>query len=885
MKPLRLEIQAFGPYAGHETVDFEKLSENGIFLIKGPTGSGKTTIFDAMTFALYGGSSGDDTRNKFGRNDLEEWRCNQADKNAATEVSFTFSVQDRKYRFTRRLVPKRKNLSAEYSAGELDENGVLLPFFENPKKDDLTGKATELIGLTKEQFRQVVLLPQGQFERFLTASSTEKESILQKIFDADRWERYAQNFFTAANDRKTALENEKNAVLQSLAEEGAGTVSDLDCQIENRKTAKDALDEAHGAFHSREKQERLNTDRALAERFRPLHAARKKLEALEGKKAEMAEKRARYENAERAEALRTVVSDYEKAEGEYGSRVRTWKGKQALLSGAQQRYQRAREAKQAHDANSPVSDLQTKIGEYEAKRPFYRDLTQLRQQLTSARQNYNLGKQYFQKANDTFEQARQQAQAAFLKSEAAEQTAREFRARYYAGIYGEIASQLTDHVPCPVCGSPLHPHPAEKTAESVSKNEMEEAETAAGKARQRWKSAEDQRQAAEAEKQSSEKRLRDAEKAWNDAAAALRNAEANLIDRIPDSYTLEGRLNELKTKIAQYQSASEQLRNEAETAKEALDRLNAQIDAAAEECRNAENLRNDAKSALEAALIQNGCHDYLRVKQELLPDPKRKAMHTELVEYDRDVQMASRELSQMQQALAGLEEPDTARFDARQAEITEENNTYAKRGAELQAEIARLTKKRSLLQEKWAHFEAEIGEAENDLAFAKKLRGDSGIGLQRYVLAILFNQVIGQANQMLEKVHGGRYRLYRSDDKGAGNKRGLELKVSDNRSPDTQGRSVAMLSGGEKFLVSLSLSIGMSTVAQKTGVQIEALFIDEGFGTLDDSSIHDAMDILESVRRSSGMIGIISHVRLLESNIPTHLEVIKTNGGSTIVPV
>lgn len=239
----------------------------------------------------------------------------------------------------------------------------------------------------------------------------------------------------------------------------------------------------------------------------------------------------------------------------------------------------------------------------------------------------------------------------------------------------------------------------------------------------------------------------------------------------------------------------------------------------------------------------------------------------------------------MQQELTGLEEPDTAQFDARQAEITEETNTYVKRSAELQAEIARLIKKRATLQKKWTHFETEIGEAENNLAFAKKLRGDSGIGLQRYVLAIMFNQVIGEANRMLEKVHGGRYRLYRSDDKGAGNKRGLELKVYDNRSPDTEGRSVAMLSGGEKFLVSLSLSIGMSTVAQKTGVQIEALFIDEGFGTLDDSSIHDAMDILESVRRSSGMIGIISHVQLLENNIPTHLEVIKANGGSTIVPV
>ena len=156
---------------------------------------------------------------------MEEWRCNQADKSTATEVSFTFSVQNRKYQFTRRLVPKRKNLSAEYSAGEIDESGVLIPFFENPKKDDLTSKAVELIGLTKEQFRQVVLLPQGQFERFLTASSTEKESILKKIFEADKWEAYAQNFFTAANDRKTTLENEKNAVAQSLAEEGVATIS------------------------------------------------------------------------------------------------------------------------------------------------------------------------------------------------------------------------------------------------------------------------------------------------------------------------------------------------------------------------------------------------------------------------------------------------------------------------------------------------------------------------------------------------------------------------------------------------------------------------------------------------------------------------------------
>lgn len=295
--------------------------------------------------------------------------------------------------------------------------------------------------------------------------------------------------------------------------------------------------------------------------------------------------------------------------------------------------------------------------------------------------------------------------------------------------------------------------------------------------------------------------------------------------------------------------------------------------------------RNEVESKLEEALAQHGYTDHLLVKQELLPDGERKKLHTELVEYDRDLKTVTLELADRQKELSGVVEPDATRFEARQQEITEKSESFAKQQAALQTEIDRMTRKQGELQKKQEHFDREIQEAEDDLIFAKKLRGDTGIGLQRYVLAIMFNQVIGEANRMLEKVHGGRYHLYRSDDRGAGNKRGLELKVHDNRSPDTEGRGVAMLSGGEKFLVSLALSIGMSTVAQRAGVQIEALFIDEGFGTLDDSSISDAMDILESVRRSSGMIGIISHVGLLESNIPTHLEVKKTSAGSTIVPV
>ena len=277
MKPLKLELQAFGPFVERQEVDFEKLSENGIFLIKGNTGSGKTTIFDAMTFALYGGGSGEDSKSKTGRNDIAEWRCMQADGSLDTYVALTFSVHDRKYYFKRSLELKRKNYSAHYEAGEIDDDGNIIPFFNNPKKDDLTNKAEELVGLTKEQFRQVVLLPQGQFERFLTASSDEKEVILQKIFGTEQWERYAKWFFTIANDAKAKLDDEKTEVLNDLAEEGVSTVEELAAKIDSTKAEKAELEREHIAFDGKKKQDALNADRVLLVDFKNLHSIEDRL--------------------------------------------------------------------------------------------------------------------------------------------------------------------------------------------------------------------------------------------------------------------------------------------------------------------------------------------------------------------------------------------------------------------------------------------------------------------------------------------------------------------------------------------------------------------------------------------------------------------------------
>ena len=286
---------------------------------------------------------------------------------------------------------------------------------------------------------------------------------------------------------------------------------------------------------------------------------------------------------------------------------------------------------------------------------------------------------------------------------------------------------------------------------------------------------------------------------------------------------------------------------------------------------------------IEKALTEKGFDSIESVKSLLRSPEEREKLHSAVVEHKTATQENGTKLGQKQKELEGKQEPDSTKFEERQKEIQDEANNYTNNNARLNSEIERLSKKYEKLSSEKLDYDKGIKEVEDDWGFAKKLRGDTGVGLSRYVLAVMFGQVIAEANRMLEKVHCGRYRLLRTSDKGAGNKRGLELKVHDNRSPEKEGRSVAMLSGGEKFLVSLALSIGMSTIAQTAGVQIEALFIDEGFGTLDEKSIGDAMDVLDSVRKSSGTIGIISHVAVLEENIATQVEVIKKNEGSHIL--
>lgn len=885
MKPLYLEIQAFGPYVEKQTVDFEKLGEKGIFLIKGNTGSGKTTIFDAMTFALFGGGTGDNDKTRNGRNDLEEWRCTQADEKTDTIVSFTFSVREHRYRFTRSLTQKRINLSSKFEAGEIDDEGNIIPFFDNPKKDDLTHKAEELIGLTKEQFRQVVLLPQGQFERFLTAPSKDKEDILQKIFGSEQWTKYAQAFYDEANNRKNVLDEEMNEISRSLSEEKLETVDELEQKIADLKNELKILEEKHTAFDGEEKQKKLNEDIMLSHQFDSLHDTGKKLAELKNNKDNIDKKRCRHAQAEKAEKVRAPLDAYEKADGDKKSRKNTLDELSKKLPATKKKKEDAEKAKKEHDDNSPVEELNKQIGLYESKKDAYESIEPLRKAAKDAEKNLITAKGYLKTAEETLSATTETAKKLKDRRDSAEEIAKVYRNRYYAGIYGEIAGELREGEKCPVCGSISHPQPAVKLPDSVSKAALEEKEKELEYADKSWKAAETKRENAEKNRNDQKTETEKAQLHHTKVESDFKNAADNLIEGIADITALSKAVNNCKDQLTQYEINGKKLQTALNEASENLTKLDADIKTAKEEYSSALKKAEKAGKELDTILRANGIDDCKTVKEKLLTDEERNKLHTEIVSYETSLENAIRESEEKRNELKGKTEPNKSEFENRQSEITDERSSFIKKSTEITTTVKRLEPKLKGLKKSKAHYDKNIRQAESDLAFARKLRGDTRIGLQRYVLAIMFNQVIAEANRMLSKVHGGRYHLFRTDDKGNGNKRGLELKVHDNRSPEREGRSVGMLSGGEKFLVSLALSIGMSAVAQKSGVQIEALFIDEGFGTLDDSSINDAMDVLDSVRKGTGTIGIISHVRLLEANIPTHLEVIKKESGSTITVI
>lgn len=879
MKPCTVEFQAFGPYAGHELVDFEKLAARGLFLICGKTGTGKTMILDAITFALYGKSSG------HGRDDFEAMRCTNAAFDVTTYVRFTFENNGIYYRFERRLERKRKNLSASYMVWQKDENGTWTALFENAKEKMLNEKAEEIIGLSYEQFRQVIVLPQGQFEKLLTSDSADKEKILTSIFGEEKWQAVAQLMFEEATERRQQLKSLQEQISNSLQEEACETLAELEAVIAQKKERLVTMEAAYqeGAC---EKQIRALRDRlALVSRFQDLRRGKARVRAYEEKQHDRAEQEKRIQDARRAEKVKELLLELHRAEAAQAERKTAVRAAdQAAGQAKQQAEQILLQVTAQQQKNDEIEEKKAQKIQLTAKITDYESIAALEQNFQKQRKAAESALQEAEQEKQVYESY---APKLVMLHEAYETDMEEHRkllAAYLAGITGELAASLVEGQPCPVCGSREHPQKAVRTEADTSKEHVEEKRAEADAVYQKLQQTMQKQEQAKKKYEEKQRLAQELQLAKETAYTRLAEMQNNLIPEIGSLAELQKKLQQLTNEIGKDTEKLQSLTKMLEQANNTVAETAAKAELARQEEELTQKKQEAAMQMVAKGLSEHGFADIKEAEQLLMGEKELEGMRRQIADYDAGKKAAEEQVMRLQEELGRQQEPDEEACKTELARLEKLQETYAKETAVLSETIRRLSQKAEKLALAGEGLEEKLLEAEQDLAFAKKLRGDAGTGLQRYVLGILFSSVIAAANRMLSMVHGGRYRLFRSDEKAQGsNKRGLELKVYDKNSEEHEGRFVSTLSGGEKFLASLALSIGMSTIAQKSGIRIEALFIDEGFGSLDEDSITDAMQILGSIQQANGLVGIISHVQLLQERIPTKLRVEETEKGSHII--
>ncbi len=1006
MIPVLLRLQAFGPYPRAEEIDFTKLIPSGLFLIRGETGAGKTAILDAITYALYGRSSGG------GRGDLFSMRCLSAGTDTETLVEYVFDLAGRRYRFLRRLRPRKKRSGGyDYVAGQdaffLDGDGVWQSFFENPRQRDVDAKAQELIGLDCTQFCQVMILPQGQFERLLVAKSEEKERVLASLFQGDRWKTAADRLCENANGLQRQVEIEKTAIHAALLEYGCENIGGLAEKSGCAQAELTALQKARENAGTLLEQRKASLSRAEQSYARWAEYAELKgqMEQLQQQRDAMALSRRQLEQARRAGRLEAAWTslgklrqaeqknrqfltvcreEVEKTQRAYAAQQQAFDREQSRegemeaarrrlveLEGLQQAYaELAKAQEQAHAAGSAYQQAQAQNRQagvqLEALSAQEQQLAQKRDaalavlsglaQLQQAQLLQDRAQELEEKARllqaqhsqlqKKLEDARASAKRGHIKLEEAQKNWEYLNQRFLADTALALAAGLQEGMPCPVCGSVHHPAKPAHAAAGTAKTDVDAAAQLIAEIQHKLapleqlvlerdaklracesqiaeileqrerlpKLDEGQRQALAEKLQQAQQaqgalagiqqQLAAAAKAREDAQRqkqALQEQETQAFARqaaaqarfaelsrrqdadIPDSAALFSETSRLSQLLSGWELRRRQLRQAKDQALRAQAAAAAQLEAA--ERAAAENAQELAgtQAAFLLQLQQEGFPDEQAMLAARLPEMQQEQLEGRLQAWHTQLQGLAARMEQLGKQISGEKPPDLSEEKQQALEAENQKRELDERWGALSKEAKKLDARYRELAARQEKLDRQRLECDKMLAFGRLLRGDRGVSLSRYLLGVMLSSVTVQANRLLMQVHGGRYQLFRTMEGAAGaRKAGLDLEVSDSFSGGR--RSVQSLSGGEKFLVALSLALGLSAVvqAQAGGIRMDAMFIDEGFGSLDPQSVGEALGVLASVSGSRRLVGVISHVEALQENLETSIEVEKGSHGSRI---
>lgn len=867
MKPVELRISGWGPYKELQTIDFTRMEERGLFLITGATGAGKTTIFDAIMYALYGCMSGEVREKGSVRSDFAK-----PDTPTFVELSMTHKGESYHiYRNPEYLRPrKRKGADGKELTKEKEKAILTLPDGSSVEgSSEVTRKIEELLCLDYRQFKQISMIAQGEFTKLLTASSQEKTKIFRQIFDTGLYERIAQ----LLKERSNAIYKEVSGYRHKM-DEDVELYHPLEesAEVFAALVQGEAYDyEAVLAFLKEEKKRIGKEEKEVLAQYQKLE---ERTLVLNGKLVE-AQKAAELQKSLERETERKQLLDHRKEEMQQ-KEILLWKADRAGEI-RQQELLCEESAKQIDKIKQQIRHLQEETGlreqqilslqklpEYQADFEAACELQEkLSEQERESEHNIKLCKQ--------LEAQLKQLQEVYLKLEQEElfarQTYEETEHRYRHNLAGILASELEENRPCPVCGSLHHPAPAAVTEEHLTREKVDQAKKA-------WLQKQEKTMRQHGETMAAKGKAEQAK----EKGCELMKTIGQLQER---KEQLPGEIKVLLSKYTRKSFEGElnrllQLRVERAEKQEQIGNLQ-------DELQKGQELFREREEERDILLTKYGFASREEYQGSLLSKEQIEAGKRELQDYEKNCRANEELLQHLKEQVQELVLADPVKLKEELKEALEEKRAVQQMLSKKQ-ESRNLTERTSVsLKTKLAGLKETMErytlvKGLDDLANGNNKKR---LVFEQYVLISCFEEILYAANLRLQTMSAGRYELRRV--RGivdARSKDNLEMEVLDYYTG--KYRSVKTLSGGESFKVSLSLALGMSDViqAQSGGIRVETMFIDEGFGTLDGESLDQACLVLQGLTESNRLIGLISHVPELSEKIPDQIRIHKTNTGS-----
>ena len=812
MRPLKLTLSAFGPYAAKTTLPLEALGKGGLYLITGDTGAGKTTLFDAITYALYDHSSG-------GVRDGAMLRSKYADPGTPTFVELEFEVRGQ--RCTVRRNPEYPRPKARGEGFTTEKADATLTYADGrppvTKAKEVTAAVTELIGLDYNQFSQIAMIAQGQFNRLLNATTEERSRIFRKLFRTQRYQKL-QDALQEENARLTAQRSSLNTAIATVLGGLAFPAQDPQREELAALSAQTEPETAQELLQALTTRQEADTARAAQE----LAALDTRLSAVQ----------AALGAAEQADRLRREL-DQNLAHARENARLETARAasrREALAALEAQQTAAETELAALADADTRRVELGA-----EAERLAQREhaLDELGQSLTA----YQAVKAAAAAAQDRYKTAAARQAEAGMARDRLERAFLDAQA-------GLLAQGLAEGIPCPVCGSTHHPAKAALPRTAPTQAQVNAAKQAAAAADQAAQEASAAAGAAVTREKEGRARLR------KDAEALLPERFTSPDGPVPLSVTL------LRTALAE----------ETQALRTAKTDLAARRSQNASACRRRQELeaqrptRNAQRTALEAQAAT----------------AQQNAAAAEAAVRTLEAQAAG---AAPAQDLAALRAQQAALLDRRRplAEQEKALNAQLQPNRKAAAEYRRLSAERQTLEQRWQWVNALAATTGGTLNSKQKIR------LEAYIQMQYLDRILIHANTRLMQMTAGQYELERVGAENQRSQSGLDLGVIDHYNGTR--RSVKTLSGGESFKASLALALGLSDEVQRTagGIRLDTLFLDEGFGSLDDESLEQAIRVLSGLTEGDRLVGIISHVAALKDRIDRQLVVKKDRTGGSRV--